>query len=176
MMSETIEPEVIDAFSEAVQSGPDCEKFDIARKILTLATLLGKDVIAPETAAKEADEALFSKSVECKVGDGRMSAEEGTEAIVDRKASGFVTTVRTMIATAVEVGFESIGYAIGSAVGAPEVGRMAGSAVAHFLNEPVGEIVSRGARAVVSYAQNVWQSARNIASQIANSISDFLFS
>jgi len=176
MKEDVIEPEVVDFVSDAVQSGPDGEKFDIARKIIALATLLGKDVASAEAAAMEADGALFAKSVSCQVGDGRMSAEEGAEAIVDRKASGFVAATRSMIAEAVETGCEMVGTAIGSVFGAPNIGYMIGSAVGHFLNEPVGELVSRGAHVVVSYAQKAWQGVKSAVASCVGKVASFFFS
>ena len=176
MMEEVIEPEVVDFISDAVQAGPGGEKFDIARKIITLAALLGKDVASAETTATETDGALFAKSVACQVGDGKMSAEEGAEAIVDRKASGFVAAARSMIAEAVESGCEMVGTAIGSIFGAPNIGYMIGSAVGHFLNEPVGELVSRGAPVIVSYAQKAWQGVKSAVSSCVEKVTSFLFS
>lgn len=179
-MQEPIEAEVvdlgIDLISDAVSLGPDSAKFDIARKILTLATALGEDVASAEKAARQADNALFSKSMAYKVGTGELTPEEATETIVDRNASSFVTVAREFVAEAVETGCEIIGGTIGSMFGNPAAGYAVGSAVGHFLNKPVRELVSRGAPKVVSFAREMWQTTKRAISSIASKAINFLFS
>lgn len=172
---EVIDPDDIDFVSEAISAGPGTEKFDVVRKIASLATLLGQDVVSAEAAARAADGAVFAKAVECQVGDGRISEEAGAEAIVDRKTSAFASAARSMIAECVESGCEAIGVAIGSAFGSPTIGYAVGSAVGHFLNQPVGELVQRGARRVVEYASHAWQGIKRAVSGVFNSVVNWLF-
>jgi hypothetical protein len=179
-MQEPIEAEVvdlgIDLISDAVSLGPDSAKFDIARKILTLATALGEDVASAEKAARQADNALFSKSMAYKVGAGELTPEEATETIVDRNASSFVTVAREFVAEAVETGCEIIGGTIGSMFGNPAAGYAVGSAVGHFLNKPVGELVSRGAPKIVSYVRDAWQTTKRVVGGFVNKVADWFFS
>ena len=174
-----IEPEILpdamDFVSEAIAEGPGGEKFDFVRKIATLATLLGEDVVSAEVAATAADDAVFTKSMEYKVGDGSLSAEDASMAIVDRKASAFVATARSFISEAVETGCETIGVGIGSLFGAPTVGFAVGTAVGHFLTAPVGQLVEQGAPRIVEYAKQAWQGVKNIASSVWNAVTNFLF-
>lgn len=168
-------PECVDVFSEAVSGGPGSEKFDIARKLTSLAHCLCQDVLSPEASASIADGAVFEKSMACKVGEGTITEEVAADAIVDRKASMFVSATRKLIAEAVESGWECIGVAVGSMFGAPQIGYAVGSAIGHFLNEPVGELVERGASRIVHYAKQAWHSVTNAAVSVVNKISNFLF-
>ena len=174
-----IEPEMFsdceDVFSEAVSGGPGSDKFDVARKLTSLAYALCQDVLSPEATASTADGAVFEKSMACKVGKGTVTEEAAADALVDRKASTFVSATRKMIAEAVESGCECIGISIGSVFGAPEVGYAVGSAVGHFLNAPVGDLVERGASRIVHYAKQAWHSVTNAAVSVVNKISNFLF-
>ena len=168
-------PDSVDIFSKAVSEGPGSEKFDIARKLTSLAHCLCQDVLSPEVAASTADGALFEKSMACKVGEGTVSEEAAADAIVDRKASMFVSAAQKLIAEAVESGWECIGVAVGSAFGAPQVGYAVGSAIGHFLNAPVGELVERGASRIVHYATEAWHSVTNAVAGAVSKISNWLF-
>ena len=163
-------------FDNAIKVGPGCEDFDVARKIVTLATLLGNEAIAPEEAASSSDAAIFEMHTSHEVGDGKMEADEGAEAVVDRKASAFVSASRTFIAEAVESGCEAAGTLIGSWIGSPSLGYAIGSTVGHFLNKPVGGMVSHGARKIVSYARQAWQWATNAAVGVVEKAVNWLFS
>jgi len=176
---EIIEPEIlpecVDVFSSAVSEGVGSESFDVARKLTSLAYCLCQDVLSPEASAATADGAVFAKSMAHKVGEGSVTEEAAANAIVDRKTSAFVSATRKLIAEAVESGFEAIGVAIGSAFGAPTMGYAVGSAVGHFLNAPVGELVERGAHRIVHYAQQTWHVVTKAAVSVVNKISNFLF-
>ena len=50
-------------FDEAIVDGFRSESFDIGRKILSLAIMLGKEVVAPMVAARAADETISEKTV-----------------------------------------------------------------------------------------------------------------
>ncbi len=179
-MKEPTEVEVVDAgidlISDAVSLGPDSAKFDVARKILALGASLFEDVISAEKVATQADNALFSKSMAYKVGIGELTPEEASETIVDRNASSFVTVAREFVAEAVETGCETLGVAIGSMFGNPAVGYAIGSAVGHFLNKPVGELVSRGAPKIVSYVRDTLQTAKRVVGGFVNKVVDWFCS
>ena len=51
-----------------------------------------------------------------------------------------------------------------------------GSAVGHFLNKPVGDMVSHGARKIVSYARQAWKWATNAAVGVLEKAVNWLFS
>lgn len=180
MGKEVVIPEIVDdskeLFDNAIKAGPICEEFDIARKIVTLATLLGKEAITPEEAATSADSAIFEMHTAHEVGDEKMGADEGAEAVADRKASAFVSASRAFIAEAVESGCEAAGTLIGSWFGSPSLGYAIGSAVGHFLNKPVGDMVSHGARKIVSYARQAWNWATNAAVGVLEKAVNWLFS
>ena len=180
MDKEVLVPEIvedsIELFSNAVESGPESKDFDVARKLLTLATLLGKEAIAPEQAADSADRTMFNKHVAHEVGAEKMSAEDGADKLADREASTFVSASRAFIAEAVETGCEAIGTFIGTQLGSPALGYTIGSAVGHFLNKPVGDMVAHGARRIVSYAKQAWQWAKNTAVSVFEKAVNWVFS
>ena len=147
----------------------------MARKLVALAECLCQDAMSPEAAVSTADGVMFSKSMAHKVGEGTVTAEAAADAVVDRKASAFASTTRMFIAEAVESGCETLGVAIGSCFGLPEVGYAVGSAVGHFLNRPVGELVERGAQRIVHYAKQAWHSVTNAVSGVVSKISNWLF-
>jgi hypothetical protein len=61
-------------------------------------------------------------------------------------------------------------------LGNPAAGYAVGSAVGHFLNKPVGELVSRGAPKIVSYVRDAWQTTKRVVGGFVNKVADWLFS
>lgn len=150
--------QAINLVSEAVSQGPDSDQFDIARKLLALAIGSQKEDLTPEATASIADGALFDKSMAYKVGEGLITEEEAAESMADRKDSAFVRNARVLIAAGAQKSCEAVGLWIGTYVGSPIIGQKVGQAVGRFLNKPIEEMATKGAKKVEAYARQAWKS------------------
>ena len=167
--------DVVDLTSTAIEDGLGSEKFDVTRKLAALATLLVEETISAETAAIESDAAVTEKSLDYKVGKGEITEAEALEMQGDRKGSVFVSTCRTLLATAVERGCEAVGAAVGALFGQPEIGRAIGKTVARVANKPVREIATIGARKIQTWAKRAWDGIKAVAKEVVNVVTNFLF-
>lgn len=151
-----MDPKVIDDLLDAVLQGlGDKKKYDWARKILALVSILRGDAKNPERAAQQADEELYKNHIESKVGSGTMTEDEATEELMDRETASFVILARKLVAHGVEVGCIAAGTAIGTWLGNPALGKTIGGVVGHFLNKPVGDVVEIGARRILDFTTNI---------------------
>ena len=178
-IQEVMMPEVMDDIgdfaSTAIEDGLGSNAFDIARKLGALAALLVEETISPETAAIESDVAVAEKSLDYKVGKGEITETEALEVQGDRKGSVFVSTCRTLLATAVERGCEAVGAAVGALFGQPEIGRAIGKTVARVANKPVREIATIGARKIQTWAKRAWDGIKAVAVKAGQRLREALF-
>ena len=147
---------ILDPELEAgIVEGSDSEKFDWSRKMVALALALRKDDIntgvSPESIAVQVDNTMFGKSIDYAVGSGEISEEEAVEKKTDRKAAHFIPQVAELCASGIEKGCATLGTAIGSCFGQPEIGQVVGRAVGRALRMPVRDAAKAGARKVYAW-------------------------
>ena len=147
-------------FDEAIVDGFRSESFDIGRKILSLAIMLGKEVVAPMVAARVADETISEKTVEHQVGAGTITEEDGIEVIADRAASAVMAVIKPALKTVAQKG---IAVALDAAVlwaskyfpplimAQPYV-HEAGEAVGRILSDKVCPVVETGVKKLAAKA------------------------
>lgn len=150
-------------FNDAVTLGTGTEQFDWARKLLSLAIVLGKEFIAPEAAAKTADAAVFEKAAEHAVGNGEISDEDGAELIVDRLASAVVTVIKPVVKQVVTNGLGALAAGACAFLGAPQLAPLAyvaGRTLGEHLAEPVAKVVEAGAKRLFGFIKDFWNDCR----------------
>ena len=148
-------------FDEAIVDGFGSGSFDIGRKILSLAIMLGKEVVAPMVAARAADETISEKTVEHQVGAGTITEEDGIEAVADRAASAVVAVMKPALKTVVQ---EGVAVALDAAAGwvaihcypplitfLPYV-HEAGETVGRLLSEKACQVVETGVKKLAAKA------------------------
>lgn len=142
-----------DFMVEAISDPTSSDKFDVARKIASLATLLVDKDITPQDAAISSDNALFQKAKEYQVGEGTISEEDAIDEFSDRKAVVLVSIIE-------KVAVKTCG-AIGAALGAlishgnpkiVELGKCMGEALGRRMvrNPSVHEPIKIGASKIAS--------------------------
>ncbi len=151
-----------DFMVEAISDPTSSDKFDVARKIASLAILLIDKEIDPRDAAISSDNALFQKNKEYQVGEGKISEEDAIDEVSDRKAVVLVSIIE-------KVAIKTCG-AIGGALGAltshgnpkiVELGKCTGEALGRRMvrNPSVHKAIKIGTRKIVSKARAFYQSA-----------------
>jgi hypothetical protein len=151
-----------DFMVEAILDPTSSDKFDVARKIASLATLLIDKEIDPRDAAISSDNALFQKAKEYQVGAGKISEEDAIDEVSDRKAVVLVSIIEKV---AVKT-FGAIGGALGALIshGKPkivELGKCTGEALGRRMarNPSVHKAIKIGSRKIVSKVRAVYKCA-----------------
>ena len=140
-----------DFMVEAILAPTSSNKFDVARKIASLATLLVDKDITPQDAAISSDNALFQKAKEYQVGEGTISEEDARDEVSDRKAVVLVSIIE-------KVAVKTCG-AIGAALGALisrgnpkviETGKCLGKALGRRIvrHKPVHNSIRKGVKKI----------------------------
>ena len=159
----------------AIEGGPGSEAFDVARKLGAVAAMLADEKQSPETAAAEADGAVFGQAQAYRVGKGELAAEEAAENVADRKAAGWISVARDWLAGWVQKGCVAAGTWIGGQLGNPVLGAQIGAAVGALLNKPVKKLIEKGLRAVESAAKKAWGWVKEKASGLFAKAREWLF-
>ena len=140
-----------DFMVEAISDPTSSDKFDVARKIASLAILLIDKEIDPRDAAISSDNALFQKTKEYQVGEGKISEEDAIDEVSDRKAVVLVSIIeKVAIKTC-----GAIGGAIGALIGRGnpkviETGKCLGEALGRRIvrHKPVRDSIRKGVRKI----------------------------
>ena len=139
---------------QAIEEGAGSQAFDEARKIAALGAMLEDDELPPATAAAEADGAVYGQSQAYQAGLGKISDEEATENVADRKTAEWIPLARDYLAEWAQKGCIALGTAIGERLGNPEAGAKIGEALGQFLNEDVKKLIEIGLRQIVKAANH----------------------
>lgn len=154
--------EMIDYVIEAISDSTSFDKFEVARKIVSLATLLVDKEVTPRDAAISSDNALFQKAKEYQVGEGKISEEDALDEVSDRKAAVLVSIIEKVVVKTCA--------AIGGALGAltshgnlkiVELGKCTGAALGRQMvrNPSVHNAIKIGTSRIISKAKAFYQSA-----------------
>lgn len=151
-----------DFMVEAILDPTSSDKFDVARKIASLATLLVDKDITPQDAAISSDNALFQKAKEYQVGAGKISEEDAIDDVSDRKAVVLVSIIEKVAVKTCG----AIGVALGALIGCGnpkivELGKCTGEALGRRMvrNPSVHKAIKIGTSKIVSKARAFYQSA-----------------
>lgn len=141
---------------QAVTEGEGSAAYDVARKVLAAAAMALDDKLPPETAAGEADGAVFGQSQAYRAGAGEISAEDAADAVADRKASWFVSVATPWVMKQIETGCEVAGAWLGGQLGNPALGAEMGRVVGHFAGKLLKPVIEKGLGFIEMAARKAW--------------------
>ena len=151
-----------DFMVEAILDPTSSDKFDVARKIASLATLLVDKDVTPRDAAISSDNALFQKAKEYQVGEGKISEEDALDEVSDRKVAVCVAIIEKVVVKTCA----AIGGALGALASrgnpkAVEAGKCLGEALGHRIvgHKRVHDAIRIGSSKIISKIRTVYKSA-----------------
>lgn len=146
----------MDCIEQAIKGGVGSSAFDVLRKLAALATMLLDSQQTPETAATEADGAVFGQAQAFQVGVGNISEEEAANNISDRKVSAWMPLLRFLLAEGVRKGLKVVGVWIGTKLGNPAAGAKIAETIARFLNSDIQKLIEKGLLGIQKAAKRIW--------------------
>lgn len=165
----------MDYIEQAIKGGVGSGAFDVLRKLAALATMLLDSKQTPETAATEADGAVFGQALAFQVGKGNLSAEEAANNVADRKAAAWIPLARVWLAEQVQKGFVALGGWLGAKVGNPELGAKIGENIDRFLNSDIQKLIEKGLLGIQKAAPRIWGWTKQTVGPLFAKIRDKLF-